>query len=128
MELPIQCQFSSIEIHDLKLKVRLGCEKEERTIPQFVSFDAEVRFKHAPRGCLTDQLEDTVCYADLCSKIRLLCEGTEYHLIEKLAWEAYGAIKEILPETTELKVKVTKEKPPVRDLHGGSIFIISDWR
>lgn len=127
MALPIPCLFSSVSIIGLRLQVKLGCGEAERQVPQYVSFDAEVRFKQIPQGCLTDRLEETVCYAAMSEKIRALCEGHEYHLIEKLGWDAYSSIKKILPETSELRVKTTKEKPPVADLHGGSVFIIGDW-
>ncbi|MEO5970377.1 MAG: dihydroneopterin aldolase [Bdellovibrionia bacterium] len=127
MVLPIQCLFSSVSIAGLRLKVRLGCGEAERQVPQYVSFDAEVRFKQPPKGCLTDRLEETVCYAEMSEKIRALCEQNEFHLIEKLGWDVYSAIKEILPAATELKIRVTKEKPPVPDLHGGSVFVLGDW-
>jgi dihydroneopterin aldolase len=119
--------FSAVSIQGLRLKVRLGCGEAERQVPQYVSFDAEVRFKELPHGCITDRLDETVCYAAMSERIRELCELNEYHLIEKLGWDAYSAIKEILPEDTELKVKTTKEKPPVADLQGGSTFVLGDW-
>src|SRR4051812_29284697 len=126
MALIAPCQFSSVSISDLRLKVRIGCEKAEREVPQYVSFYAEVRFQKLPQGCFTDQLEETVCYSNMSDKIRFLCEKNEYRLIEKLGWDVHSAIKEILPAKTELKVKITKERPPVPDLHGGSTFTLGD--
>jgi len=127
MALPKRCLFSCVSITDLRLKVRLGCGEAERQVPQYVSFDAEVRFRELPSGCFTDRLEETVCYAAMSEKIRALCERGEYHLIEKLGWDVYSAIQEILPETSQLKIKIKKEKPPVPDLHGGSAFVLGDW-
>jgi dihydroneopterin aldolase len=119
--------FSSVSISGLRLKVKLGCEEAERQVPQYVSFDAEMRFKQLPGGCFTDRLEETICYASISETIRHLCLNQEYRLIEKLGWDVYSAIKETLPEATELKIKTTKEKPPVPDLEGGSTFVLSDW-
>ena len=93
MALPKPCRFSSLSIANLRLKVKLGCGEEERQIPQFVSFAAEVRFKDLPQGCFSDRLDETICYALLSDKIRSLCNNNEYHLIEKLGWDVYAAIK-----------------------------------
>jgi dihydroneopterin aldolase len=119
--------FSSISISGLRLQVKLGCQAEERSIPQYVSFDAEVRFGQLPKGCYTDRLEETVCYAEMSDAIRRLCDQNEYHLIEKLGWDVYASLKEILPGGTQLRVKTWKEKPPVLQLEGGSIFVLGDW-
>ena len=121
------CLFSTLSLNGLRLKVKLGCHEEERQIPQTVRFDVLLRFASLPKGCSSDELTDTVCYAEMSHKVREVCERREYQLIEKLAWDAFVELKEIIPPRVKLLVKATKEKPPVEDLEGGTTFQVGDW-
>jgi dihydroneopterin aldolase len=118
---------SSLSINRLRLLVSLGCSVEERKVLQYVSFDVQIRFSTLPSGCVTDSLEQTVCYAKLCQKIKDVCDLQEYQLIEKLGWDVYQAVREFLPQDTFLWLRATKEHPPVAHLEGGSAFSIGDW-
>jgi 7,8-dihydroneopterin aldolase/epimerase/oxygenase len=120
-------QASALTLNDLRLPVHLGCSVEERKNSQMVRFEVRLRFDRLPQGCLNDQLKDTVCYAKICDQIRNVCQRSEYQLIEKLAWDSFASLKEIIPLQTQLWLKVTKEKPPVSDLEGGASFSIGDW-
>src|SRR2546423_1880040 len=95
------CKHSRLSLNGLRLQVKLGCHREERQIPQFVRFDVQICFKSPPAGCISDQLEDTVCYARLSELTRNVCNKSEYHLIEKLGWDVYSALKESLPQSTQ---------------------------
>lgn len=121
------CQFSALTLNGLRLKVRLGCQEEERQVPQYVRFDVRLRFASMPGGCLSDKLEETFCYAEISDRIREVCAQREYHLIEKLAWEAFSTLKERLPQSTKLWLRTTKEKPPIEDLEDGASFCLGDW-
>jgi dihydroneopterin aldolase len=92
-----------------------------------VRFDLQVRFSSLPQGCFTDNLGDTICYAQLSEQIKRICQLQEYQLIEKLGWDAFAAVKEILPQDTKLWLRLVKEKPPVENLEGGSSFTLADW-
>jgi len=119
--------FSSLTLEGFRQKVHLGCGEEERRVPQFVQFNVEIRFSALPQGCLTDDLEDTVCYAEMSEALREICQRSEYRLIEKLGWTAYSTLKKQLPPTVKLRIKLIKEKPPVPDLLNGSSFCVGDW-
>ncbi|MFZ9596125.1 MAG: dihydroneopterin aldolase [Bdellovibrionia bacterium] len=119
--------LSSVAISGLRLPVHLGCSADERATPQWVSVHAEVRFQKLPQGCFSDDLEQTLCYAQMADQIRRVCLGQEFHLIEKLGWEVYSAIQTLLPSSAALRVQIVKEKPPIADLHNGSIFTLGDW-
>lgn len=122
------CPFSALTLNGLRLKVRLGCGEEERQIPQFVKFDIRVRFRQLPSGCTSDQLTDTVCYSQVSDKLSEICNRTEYLLIEKLGWDAYQALKEMIPPSVDLWVRLTKEKPPIPyPLEQGASFCVGDW-
>lgn len=123
-----RCPFSAITLNGLRLLVRLGCKEEERHIPQYVRFDVKVRFSELPQGCSSDQLEETVCYALLSQKVHEVCDRAEYALIEKLGWEVFRSLKEILPPSCQLWIRVLKEKPPIPEpLNNGASFCLGDW-
>lgn len=119
---------TSLSLQGLRLQVRLGCSAEERSIPQFVRFDLEIHFFEAPNGCISDQLSETICYAQLSENLRTLCSSREYQLIEKLGWDAYQSLREQLPSSVGLQLRAIKEKPPIDELTGGAVFTISDWK
>jgi len=121
------CQFSALTLNGLRLKVRLGCGEEERRVPQYVRFDIRVRFESIPSGCLTDALNETVCYAEISDTLRQVCARREFLLIEKLGWDAFSSLKERLPRGTQLWIRTTKEKPPIADLQDGASFCLGDW-
>lgn len=119
---------TSLSLQGLRFQVHLGCSAEERSIPQFVRFDLEVYFLEPPSGCISDQLSETICYAVLSEKLRTLCSGREYQLIEKLGWDAYQSLRKYLPASVGLKLRAIKETPPIDELTGGAVFTISDWK
>ena len=121
------CKYSTLSLNSLRLKVKLGCQAEERNEPQFVRFDITIRFSELPIGCVTDRLQDTVCYAQISEQVASICKKTEYSLIEKLGFDAFHSIREILPPSIGLLLKIVKEKPPVEHLEGGASFTLGDW-
>ncbi len=127
MESINKCPNSKLSLHQLRCKVQLGCESEERQIFQYVSFDVTFRFQSLPSGCFNDRLTDTVCYAQIASQLNAVCVSREFHLIESLALEAFSNIKKSLPSSTQLWLRATKEKPPVDNLQGGASFSLGDW-
>jgi dihydroneopterin aldolase len=110
----------ALALNDLRLEARLGCGADERAKPQGVRFDLSVRFDRLPEGSKTDRLDGTICYAELSEKLRALCKEREFHLIENLGYEAYRRIDPGPP--LKLWLRVTKLKPPVAGLEGGSSF------
>jgi dihydroneopterin aldolase len=118
---------STLILNGLRQSVRLGCEADERQVPQFVRFDIRIRFESRPLGCVSDNLKDTICYAQLSDCIQKVCRLTEYRLIERLCWDTYVAVKEFLPAGTLLWIKVHKERPPIPYENQGTSFILGDW-
>lgn len=124
---PLRAPSTQLSLQQLRILVRLGCSAEERLVPQYVSFDVQIRFYTPPEGCFTDALEQTVCYAELSQTIKSVCERQEYQLIEKLGWDVYTAVRNFLPQPCLLRVSANKEHPPVAHLEGGATFTVSDW-
>ncbi len=121
------CLFSTLSLNSLRLLVRLGCSEQERKIPQFVRFDVRLRLSELPRGCFSDQLEESICYDHLSQVIAEICNRQEYALIEKLGYDAFKALRETVSPQTQLWLLTTKEAPPVQGLEGGASFSIGDW-
>lgn len=121
------CLHSSIGLRRLRFAVKLGWGEEERKTPQFVFFDIQLRFPALPKGCITDELNETVCYGEMSGVVRQICQQGEFRLIEHLGYRVYSAVKEFIPPRHLLWVKITKEKPPVPELLDGSTFSLGDW-
>ena len=116
-----------LEFQRARLSVRLGCEAAERRRPQAVDLDAAVRFRTLPKACETDQLHDSVCYAQLLAAARARVAHGEWHTVERLAADLYAELRRGLPAELELWLRVTKCAPPVPDLAGGVSFSLGDF-
>ena len=116
----------ALEVPAIRLDVHLGCTAEERAVPQPVEIELRIRFADLPAACWTDELADTVCYAELAALAREHCAGREFRLIERLALELAGLIRARLPEGARLSLTVVKLAPPVREIVRGVRFTIED--
>lgn len=119
--------WHSLFIKDLQLHVKLGCLEEERKSPQEVLINLEFRFMHPPKAISSDNLEDTICYAQISSALVNYCEGKEFKLIEKLANDLTFVTKNIIGMELALSLTVHKVNPPVKNLVGGTFYRIADF-
>lgn len=120
-------KFHALYLQDLVLAVHLGCEPPERMEAQEVRVSLSLRWPETPKAVLSDQLEDTVCYARLSQAIQALVEGREFRLIEKLGGDIYNCVRAQIPSSTSLKVRVHKVRPPIRALQGGAVYECGDF-
>jgi len=116
----------TLEVPAIRLDVRLGCEAAERAVPQGVEIALRIRFADLPAACWTDELADTVCYAELAAALREHCAPREFRLVERLALELAGVVRARLPEGARLTLTVVKLAPPVPELVRGVSFTIDD--
>lgn len=116
-----------LEIRSLVLGVHLGCGAEERREPQDVSFSVAFRFHEAPLGCKTDELSDSICYADAAQVISETIAGREFKLIEFLATEIFDGLKKLSGGQALVRLEVHKLNPPVEHLRGGSVYTLGDF-
>lgn len=119
-------QSSLLSLNGLKIPVRIGYGEEERKNPQTIRFDVRVRFSTLPKGCTSDDLQDTLCYDEIAQKIRRVSTRQEYRLIERLAWDCYLLLRETMPADSSLGIRVTKEIPPIEGLTEGASFCVGD--
>jgi dihydroneopterin aldolase len=108
--------------------VRLGCTPDEQLNPQEVRISFELRFQEPPGACLSDQLEDTLCYASLSKAIQSYCTSTHFKTIEKIAMNCHELLQERCPKICAIQVRVHKVRPPVESLLGGAHFVIESER
>jgi dihydroneopterin aldolase len=112
-------------IRSLELNLNLGWRSKERGSEQAVFMDMEIRFKEIPEACTTDNLKDTICYAELIEKIRAHTEAKQYRLIEHLTKDIYTLAKQHLPKEADINVRLTKY-PRIDGLKDGVCFEYGD--
>lgn len=119
---------SRLKIHKLKVLVHLGCLPAERKTAQPVFFDIEIEFAEAPKACSSDELADSICYAQISDALTALAVNREFKLIEFLAREAYQVIRDqFLNPQQKLKVFVHKAFPPIEQENKGTSFSFGDF-
>jgi 7,8-dihydroneopterin aldolase/epimerase/oxygenase len=112
----------------LRLDVKLGYLDDERALTQRVSVDIKLQFANKPVACTTDNLLDTLCYANLSCELQQFCNGRSFKLIESLAYQLYQFLKQKITEITTEKLTIflcVTKKPPLVNLAQSS-FSISD--
>lgn len=72
----------TVFIEDLKVPIRIGCEAEERNIPQTISVDVSIEVDTS-KASKSKDLKDTVCYKTVCEMIQSLAAEREYVLLEE---------------------------------------------
>ena len=121
----MSCHYT-LEIRKLVLGVHLGCGADERINKQDVSFSAKFRFATMPRGADTDELSDSLCYAQVSDLIQTTIENREFKLIEHLGHVIFKNLKGLAGPDIRIELEVHKLNPPVQNLRDGSAFTISE--
>lgn len=98
-----------IEIQGLELTGFHGATKQERKEGQPFVFDVELVAHDA--GVRSDQLADTVDYTQVVTRVREVCEGERFNLIEALAAAVVDDLMEHFPIS---RARVRVRKPRVR--------------
>lgn len=112
-----------LNISDVRLWIKIGCSDEERALPSCISFDIQLHLRDIP-ALQSDKLEDTICYAEVVSKISQFCQERSFNLIEFLAAQVHEMIKNLvnLP-ANKIIVKATKLSSPIANIVGGVSFV-----
>jgi dihydroneopterin aldolase len=101
----------TVEIVGLSVYTHHGVEEAERQVGQRLVFDIDFELG----GCdatVTDRVEDTVDYADVCQQVYLAAQERSYKTLERLCSsvadrliERYGA--------ESVTVRAAKPEPPI---------------
>lgn len=105
-----------IEISNLRCYGYVGYFPEEKVLGQWFEVNARIAYDLARAG-QTDQLTDTLNYAEVIELIKEKIAKSQFALIERLAQVIAQDILEI-PLVTEVKLKLTKLSPPIADFSG----------
>jgi dihydroneopterin aldolase len=101
----------TIEISGLSLYTHHGVEAAEREVGQRLIFDLSFEVGECD-ATVTDRVEDTVDYADVCQQVALAAQERSYKTLERLCSavadrmiDRYGA--------EAVTVRATKPEPPI---------------
>lgn len=100
--------MSAIDIKGVKVSACHGVLESEKSEPQPFIFDVAIDCD-ITKAALTDDVLDTVNYAEVCTIVTDYCKKNSFNLIERLA---HGAAVEIVKAFSVIKaVEVTVHKP-----------------
>ena len=101
----------TIDIVGLSLYTHHGVDQAERTVGQRLVFDLSFDLSQCD-ATVTDRVEDTVDYADVCQQVALAAQERSYATLERLCsavadrmMDRYGA--------DAVTVRATKPEPPI---------------
>ena len=101
----------TIEIVGLSLYTHHGVDQAERTVGQRLVFDLSFDLSQCD-ATVTDRLEDTIDYADVCQQVALAAQERSYKTLERLCSaiadrmiDRYGA--------EAVTVRASKPEPPI---------------
>ena len=101
----------TIEITGLSLYTRHGASEAERELGQRLVFDVTFELDDCD-ATVTDRVEDTVDYADVCEQVALAAQERSYRTLERLC----SAIADRLVQrygAESVRVKAAKPEPPI---------------
>jgi dihydroneopterin aldolase len=101
----------TVEVTGLSLYTRHGASDAERELGQRLVFDVAFELDDCA-ATVTDELGDTVDYADVCEQVALAAQERSYRTLERLC----TAVAERLAErygAESVRVKATKPEPPI---------------
>jgi len=101
----------TVEVVGLSVYTHHGVEQAERDVGQRLVFDVEFELGECD-ATVTDRVEDTVDYADVCQQVYLAAQERSYKTLERLCTavadrliDRYGA--------ESVTVRAAKPEPPI---------------
>jgi dihydroneopterin aldolase/2-amino-4-hydroxy-6-hydroxymethyldihydropteridine diphosphokinase len=104
--------MSEISISGFEIYTCHGVLAEEKQSEQPFVFDVDLSLNLFPAG-VSDRLDKTVNYAEVCELINKIARENCFDLIEKLSYECAFSIMEKFALVDKVKVKVSKPHAPV---------------
>ena len=101
----------SIEVNGLPLYTHHGVSDAEREVGQRLVFDIAFELDECD-ATVTDRVEDTVNYAEVCEQVALRAQERQYRTLERLC----AAVADRLIDrfgAESVRVKATKPEPPI---------------
>lgn len=114
--------MSEILIEGIRAYAYHGCIEEEALTGGYFSVDVSVKGDFS-KAVETDDLKYAFDYVTV-SKMVLVELRKRSHLIETVAYRILKSVKRHYPHAEHVKVKLTKERPPVeQDVQQVSVFV-----
>ena len=101
----------TIEITGLSLYTRLGVTEAEREIGQRLLIDLTLEVGE-PDATLTDLVEDTIDYGEVCNVVALVAQQRTYHTLERLCTAIADRLLEDF-DVEAVSTKAAKPEPPI---------------
>jgi dihydroneopterin aldolase len=101
----------TIEISGLSLYTHMGVSAAEREVGQRLLIDIRIDVGESD-ATITDRVEDTVDYGEVCNLVALIAQQRSYKTLERLC----GAIADRLIDEYEVHavwIKAAKPEPPI---------------
>lgn len=101
----------TVEVTGLSLYTRHGVSDAERELGQRLLIDVSFELTDCD-ATVTDRVEDTVDYAEVCEQVALAAQERSYNTLERLC----AAIAQRLSDrygAESIRVKATKPEPPI---------------
>lgn len=105
--------MDSIRIRGLRLDAHIGVDEEERARAQILNFDIDID-ADLDTAARSDDIDDTVDYADAVNRVAEVVEATQAHLLERLAADVAETIA-TMKHVRGVTVEVAKDPPPVEE-------------
>jgi len=101
----------TVAIAGLSLYTRHGVSDAERELGQRLVFDIEFELADCD-ATVTDRVEDTVDYGEVCEQVALAAQERSYRTLERLCSAVADRLMERY-DAQSLSVKATKPEPPI---------------
>jgi 7,8-dihydroneopterin aldolase/epimerase/oxygenase len=101
----------SVEVTGLSLYTRHGVSDAERELGQRLVFDVAFELDECA-ATVTDRVEDTVDYGEVCEQVALAAQERQYRTLERLCTAVADRLIERFGAES-VRVKATKPEPPI---------------
>ncbi len=101
--------MDTIFLSEVKVQTKLGVPEWERMTPQTIILDIEIGYDLS-NACQSDDVNDTIDYGAVVSRVRDTLKENSFQLVEKLAEHLCQLI---LNEFNALSVKIKVAKPTI---------------
>ena len=105
-----------LKLSDIALEVYLGVYDFEQQQMQKVMLDLSITYHKAPKACISDDLKETICYANINEILVKTALKKRYQLIEHLAQSLLDALKAaLIAYQVDIYLELYK-KPPLENV------------
>ena len=105
--------MDAIRIRGLRLDAHVGVDEEERARAQILILDIDID-ADLSAAAQSDDIEDTIDYAEAITRATDVIQTTQAHLLERLAADVAETIA-TMKHVGRVTVEIAKDPPPVAE-------------